>query len=427
MYAELHDTPTHAKPRVKVRVRAHAHLRERALPRALGQVWPSAGGCKTASRKKFISSRRVSRVRCARVITEPREFAIVLIIIVSGQTVNRFAYVMNNPLSYTDPSGYFSWRKFLGKTIIRIVAAVADAFGCSGYCSMAVNAYYGYKSGGVAGFFASFIPGSDNVWANAAIDAAKGCVVSSANGGSCGRGAAGGVVGGMGGDNPFGQMLAGCISARINRGSCGDGAADALGSIAAAYVSKSAVKAWGEMQAEAARASAGGGGDGDDYRSSLVACAGSDCKAAWDILHRGTCTTPSVACASQMEAYRKASERIEKMQAITSLVPDVLMLAASVTPVGGGVTLYRSVSSAELATLGKGFSIGGGAEGKYFAETLVDAAAWGRQLGNPHIVEVTVSKSVADSMYRWQKLDNIGPARFAPIDALKDASIRVIR
>jgi hypothetical protein len=341
------------------------------------------------------------------------------------QSHNRFAYVMNNPLTLTDPSGYFSLKKFLGKTIIRIVAAVADAFGCGGYCSMAVNAYYGYKSGGVAGLLASFIPGSDNVWANVAIDAAKGCVVASANGGSCGRGAASGVVGGMGGDSLPGQLLAGCIAARINRGSCGDGAADRFSSIAAEYVSKSAVKAWGEMQAEAERASHGGGGD--DYRSSLVACAGSDCKAAWDILHRGTCTTPSVACASQMEAYRRASERIERMQAITSLVPDMLMLAASVTPVGGGVTLYRSVSSAELATLGKGFSIGGGAEGKYFAETLVDAATWGRQLGNPHIIEVTVSRSVADSMYRWQKLDNIGPARFAPIDTLKDAVIKVLK
>jgi hypothetical protein len=239
MYAELHDTPTHAKPRVKVRVRAHAHLRERALPRALGQVWPSAGGCKTASRKKFISSRRVSRVRCARVITEPREFAIVLIIIVSGQTVNRFAYVMNNPLSYTDPSGYFSWRKFLGKTIIRIVAAVADAFGCSGYCSMAVNAYYGYKSGGIIGLVASFVPGlNDNTLGRMAV----GCLSAVSTGGSCGRGAVAVEARSWGGDGLIGQMLAGCIASRIGGGKCGDGAADSLGSFAVQHLTKGMVR-----------------------------------------------------------------------------------------------------------------------------------------------------------------------------------------
>jgi hypothetical protein len=107
---------------------------------------------------------------------------------------------------------------------------------------------------------------------------------------------------------------------------------------------------------------------------------------------------------------------------------DVAIAAVAVLPTGkGSVTLYRSVSALELSTLGKGFSLGGGAEGKYFAESLNDALKWSSALGNPHIVEVTVSKSIADQMYRFNKLDNIGPARFATMDQLNGAAIKVIK
>ena len=215
MYAEMHDTPAYAKPRVKTRVgthaKAHAHLRERALPRALGQVWPSAGGCKTASRKKFLSRRRVSRVRCTRAVTEPREFAIVLIIIVSGQTVNRFAYVMNNPLSYTDPSGYFSLKKFFRKIL---AIAVVVVLGPAGYAplfssGLANAAFAGFVSGAVStgtlkgalhGAFSGalffgvgelgFAPGGLQ---NVAAHAAAGCISSVAGGGSCKSGAVAGA------------------------------------------------------------------------------------------------------------------------------------------------------------------------------------------------------------------------------------------
>lgn len=40
------------------------------------------------------------------------------------QSYNRYSYVLNNPLSYTDPSGYFSLKKFL-KKIIPIVVSIA--------------------------------------------------------------------------------------------------------------------------------------------------------------------------------------------------------------------------------------------------------------------------------------------------------------
>jgi RHS repeat-associated protein len=58
------------------------------------------------------------------------------------QAHNRYAYVYNNPLKYTDPDGYKpKWLKKLGKIFVRAVAAIADFYGCGGYCSAAVGAY----------------------------------------------------------------------------------------------------------------------------------------------------------------------------------------------------------------------------------------------------------------------------------------------
>ena len=255
MYAEMHDTPTHAKPRVSTRERAHAYLRERALPRALGRVWPSAGGCKTASRKKFLSSRRIARVRCARASTEPREFAIVLIIIVSGQTVNRFAYVMNNPLSYTDPSGYFSLKKLFRAVVAIAVAwvtagAVQPYMILNGYSVIAAKitagvvggfaggliasggdlkaALQGAFTGGIFGGIGGFAQAGG--WSEAArigAHAVGGCITSVASGGGCGSGALSAafgkfatIVGPGWVQNPegFGQVAGGATYAAISGG-----------------------------------------------------------------------------------------------------------------------------------------------------------------------------------------------------------------
>jgi hypothetical protein len=280
MYAEMHDTPTHAKPRVKARESAHAYLRERALPRALGQVWPSAGGCKTASRKKFLSKRQVSRVRCARASTEPREFAIVLIIIVSGETVNRFAYVMNNPLSYTDPSGYFSLKK-----LFRAVFAIAVAWVTAGAIQpyMILNGYsvvaakitaaavggfaggliasggdlkaalQGAFTGGVFGGIGALTGGLSDI-ARIGAHAAGGCITSVASGGGCGSGALSGAFGkfttlqtqewGVGVAQFTASTIAGGIGSVLGGGKFENGAVTAAYGYLFNYCSQATVECW---------------------------------------------------------------------------------------------------------------------------------------------------------------------------------------
>ena len=46
----------------------------------------------------------------------------------NSQSLNRYSYVLNNPLSYTDPSGYFSLKRFFKRWGPVIVAAVASYF-----------------------------------------------------------------------------------------------------------------------------------------------------------------------------------------------------------------------------------------------------------------------------------------------------------
>lgn len=50
-------------------------------------------------------------------------------------------------MGYTDPSGYF-FKSFFKKILPRLIAGIADLFGCSGYCTAAVNTYMAYKQGG---------------------------------------------------------------------------------------------------------------------------------------------------------------------------------------------------------------------------------------------------------------------------------------
>lgn len=67
--------------------------------------------------------------------------------------------------------------------------------------------------------------------------------------------------------------------------------------------------------------------------------------------------------------------------------------------------------------------------GKFFAESPSDAAKWGDVLegaGRYRVVEVEVPSSTAATFMRWERLDNIGPARYAELDELGNAVIREV-
>jgi RHS repeat-associated protein len=138
MHALAPIAPAHALPRVR------SSAQERL--RAPGRSWPSATGCKTASKKKSSFSRSRTHARCAPAQTVPKESALFPVASISGALVlrfpgqyadsetglfynyyrtyqpnqgrytqndpiglaggwNRYGYVEGNPLSKIDPAG----------------------------------------------------------------------------------------------------------------------------------------------------------------------------------------------------------------------------------------------------------------------------------------------------------------------------------
>ena len=93
--------------------------------------------------------------------------------------------------------------------------------------------------------------------------------------------------------------------------------------------------------------------------------------------------------------------------------------------------LYPAVGEDEYAQLMKTGTfqiVEQSVEGKYFAESIKHAVQWGNilfGLRQFRIVEVELPTTLANNFYRWERLDNIGPARYAEIDKLVSADVRI--
>jgi len=89
---------------------------------------------------------------------------------------------------------------------------------------------------------------------------------------------------------------------------------------------------------------------------------------------------------------------------------------------GDTVQLFRHVDPAELEDIRNTgqFGLGPNSTGKYFAESAEHAKQWGQMLNNGEgaVVETNVPRSAADELFRWEKLDNIGPARYVSPEQL---------
>jgi hypothetical protein len=88
---------------------------------------------------------------------------------------------------------------------------------------------------------------------------------------------------------------------------------------------------------------------------------------------------------------------------------------ASASRASGNTQLFRAVDAAEFDDLQKVkmFRTGGGAEGKYFAESPNHAGKWGQLMLGEGKYKVVGAKAPLDVPHtRWEKLDGIGPARF---------------
>ncbi len=141
----------------------------------------------------------------------------------NSQSLNRYTYVYNNPLSYTDPSGYFSLKRFFKKWGRVIVAAVASYF------------TYGAASTWAAGWLAGSTLAGNSIAIGSIAGAASGfvggAIISGSLSGAVKGAFAGAIVGGIAGyygdtynlSRVASESIGGGVSSRILGGKFEDG------------------------------------------------------------------------------------------------------------------------------------------------------------------------------------------------------------
>lgn len=232
------------------------------------------------------------------------------------QSYNRYSYVLNNPLMYVDPSGYFSFKK-----LFRIAAAIAVAVVLGPESSYALfsNAFAnaavaGFASGAIAtgslqgglqgaitgALFFSTVgltnPGIERIAAHAVV----GCATSAASGGNCGAGA---LAAG------FGKFASGALDGIQNE--------IVRGVIASVIGGTASVLGGGKFENGAVTAAFG-------YLFNTF----TEINAAEGRARAACASGPTMACSEARTALRGAWDKTNREQALeSSLGPDDILLA----------------------------------------------------------------------------------------------------
>lgn len=133
------------------------------------------------------------------------------------QNYNRYAYVNNNPLSYTDPSGFFL-KKLFKNSLFRAVVGIAIGISVGDWYTASKFIGGAFGAGAAGGFAGSFVGSGGNL---------KSAFIGGFTGGLAGQ--IGQKFGTAPGTFASAEAIAshaalGCASATLNGGDCGSGA-----------------------------------------------------------------------------------------------------------------------------------------------------------------------------------------------------------
>jgi hypothetical protein len=162
----------------------------------------------------------------------------------NSQNYNRYSYVLNNPMSYTDPSGYFFkalgkfvkkyWRQIAAIAVTYFTAGVASGWATAwGFSGAAAGAVSGAIAGAAGGFVAT---GSLRGALVGAFSGAAFGAIGASSWGNAGKFAASGAVGGVMSDLQGGKFGHGFWSAGLGTALGGQFSSDPVGQVLASAV-----------------------------------------------------------------------------------------------------------------------------------------------------------------------------------------------